>query len=150
MAILFVVGNANAIVGNIAPSLSFVPELPSLLATLTSQNVQSVCDYFAQAPPPITNLEELMMQNIKMRECGQVLADWRISRFIDDPSPCESTRISSRVVYRLTGSATGEEAIALLKVNKDEKATTVTNDAATVAVVAKKDDVFLMKAQDIS
>ena len=79
-----------------------------------------------------------------MRECGQVLAEWRISRVIDEHAPRESTRISSKDTYGLAGSATGEEAIALLKANKDEKAATI------VDVTAKKDDVDAKKARDTS
>ena len=71
-----------------------------------------------------------------------MLAEWRISRVIDEHAPRESTRISSRDIYGMLGSATGEEAIALLKANNDGKA------IAVATANAKKDDAAAKKAQD--
>jgi hypothetical protein len=60
-----VVGNADAIVGNIAPPSSVSLEQPSFVATLMHESVRSAYDdFFAKVPSPRTGVEELMMQNM--------------------------------------------------------------------------------------
>ncbi len=53
-------------------------------------------------------------------------------------------RISSKEIFGMAGSATGDEAIAVLKANREGKAST------TAFIAAKKDDAAAKKPQDTS
>jgi hypothetical protein len=108
------------------------------------QNVQKAYDYFDDAPAPSTDMQELLQQNMKLRECGQLLVEWRKQSEVedDDHAPRESSRITSRDIFGLPYSATGDEAIALLKSNRELK------EGKAAASAAKKNEAQAKKAQD--
>jgi hypothetical protein len=91
------------------------------------------------------NIETIMIQNLRLLDVAKVIGEW-ISTIIveEDVETSMAKRITSRDIFGLVGSATGEEALAILKAKNDKK------EAAVVAAAAKKDETKEKRAKDIT
>ncbi len=82
--------------GNVIDPSIFVHAPPSFVPlNAMPQNVQIACDYFDDAPAPSTDMQEtILQQNMKLKDCGQLLVKWRKQAEVqdDDPAP-RSTRV---------------------------------------------------------
>jgi hypothetical protein len=88
--------------------------------------IREAFDYFEKEDAPNSNeqtKEELLSENMKMKELGHRIAEWRKAAPDEVPTQREreNTRITSRDIFGLPGSATGEEAMAILKAKEDER-----------------------------
>ena len=75
----------------------------------------------------------MIMQNLRLVEAARIVGEWRKASTVEEDNSNKNYKIYSRNIYGQVGSATGDEAMAMLKMNQDERV------AAAAAAAAKKD-----------
>ena len=83
------------------------------------------------------------MQNLRLNEYAKVIGEWmRAITTKEDNETNMSKRISSIAIFGHVGSATGDEALAMLKTKEKMK------EAAFAVAAAKKDQAKNKRAKD--
>ncbi len=122
------------------------PPPPPLRISPFPVAVSEALDYMQSVVPAasgILDMQALMMQNIRLVEAARVIGEsLKASNAEEDNSNNMNNRITSRNIFGLVGSATGEQALAMLKSKEDERV------AAAAAAAAKKDQAKEKKARD--
>jgi hypothetical protein len=88
-------------------------------------------------------MQAVLMQNFRLVEAAKVIGEWKKASTVEEENPNNmNNRITSRNIFGLVGSATGEQAMAMLKAKEDERV------AADAAAAAKKDQAKDKRARD--
>jgi hypothetical protein len=88
-------------------------------------------------------IEAIMMQNLKLHEDVKVIGEWmRTITTKEDNETNMAKRISSRNIFDKPGSATEDEALAMLKRKKDSREATNANAAAKKCQVKDKRAIY--------
>jgi len=76
-----------------------------------------------QVPAGTLTLENVVAEHIKLIEACQLHATWVSMEdvVVEDTTTTMDRRITSKYIHNLTGSATSEEALVILKANYDKK-----------------------------
>jgi hypothetical protein len=82
------------------------------------------------------------MQHIRLVEAAMAIGEWRKTSTVEEDNTNKNNRITSRNIWGLEGSATGDEALEMLKTKEDKRV------AAAAAVAAKKDQAKDKRAKD--
>ncbi len=89
----------------------------------------------------ILDMQAMLMQNFRLVEAAMVIGEWKKASTVEEENPNNmNNRITSRNIFGLMGSATEEQALAMLKAKEDERV-----EAADAA--AKKDQAKEKKAK---
>jgi hypothetical protein len=98
-----------------------------------SDNVQEFVDFLGSSSALVENttMQDLLAQNLKLFICGRVVFGWRKAAVIEKPSR-DNTIITSKDIFKLTRSATREEAMNVIKAKEDA------SEAATAFATTKK------------
>ncbi len=88
------------------------------------ERVKEAFDYMAKFKTRLPSMvgmciEDMVAQQVRMAENAEIITEWRLATVAEPPEPREHSRISSKNIHGLPGSATGEEALAMLKVDED-------------------------------
>ena len=91
----------------------------------------------------ILDLHAVVMQNIRLVEAAKVIKEWKKATTMDeDNNNNMNNRITSRNMYGMVGSCSGDEAIARLQAKENDRV------AAVAAAAAKKDQAKDKRAKD--
>ena len=117
--------------------------LPTRCITM-SEKEREAFKYATEVMPPSgpLSLDNVLPEYLKAIEFMRIIGEWHRVVTADEPAPREGSRITSRNIFGLPGSATGEEAMRRLKEKEDEKT------AAAAAAAAKKVEKDNKKAKD--
>jgi hypothetical protein len=143
-------GSSSSLVGNesgVGPHVAGMAHQATrvlLREPAMPSEVKEAFDVFVPTSPTetIPSYEDIMKENKRLREAGKLIVEWRKANVIEQAAPRDSNRISSRNIYGLPGSATGDEGLAKLKAKEDVKA------AAALATASKKEQAKQKKAQE--
>jgi hypothetical protein len=93
----------------------------------------------------ILDMQAMLMQNFRLVEAAKVIGEWKKSSTVEEENQNNmNNRITSRNIFGLVGSATGEQAMAMIKAKEDERV------AGAAAAAAKKDQAKDKRARDTS
>ena len=109
--------------------------------------VTEALDYMQSIAPAasgILDMQALVIQNLRLVEAARVIGEWRKASTVEDDTSNKNNRITSRNIHGQVGSASGDEAFAMLKKIQDERV------AAAAAAAAKKDEAKTKKTKDIT
>jgi hypothetical protein len=110
--------------------------------------VLEALDYMSSIAPAasgILDLQAVVMQNIRLVEASKVIKEWKKATTVEEDNTDNiNGRISSRNIFGMAGSATGPEALALLRAKED-----IRLEAAAAAAV-KKNQAKDKRAKDTS
>ena len=71
-----------------------------------------------------------MMQNVRLVEASMIIGEWKKTSTVEEDNTNKHTKINGKNIFGQVGSATGEQALAMLKAKEDEKVATTTTSAA--------------------
>jgi hypothetical protein len=111
--------------------------------SMPSKSKEAFIVFVPSTPTETTpSYEDIMNKNTRLREARKLIVEWRKANVIEQTTPREYNRISSKVVFGLPGSATEDQGLAKLKAKEDVKA------AAELATISKKEQAKQKKAQE--
>jgi hypothetical protein len=90
----------------------------------------------------ILDIEAVLMQNLRLVENARAIGEWRKASTVEEDTSNNNKRFYSRNIFGEMGNATGDQALAMLKKNQDDKV------ATTAAAAAKKDQAKIKKTKD--
>ena len=97
----------------------------------------------AKMPSGSLSMEEILSDHMRLVEACQIYATWDDMPMVaEDATTAMDRRITSRNIFGKPGSATGEEAMAMLKAREEEK------KAVAAMSAAKKEEQKRKKARD--
>ncbi len=108
--------NATAVgTSGVGPIVPFAGMRPPSTTSFMPELIREAFDYFEKKDAYNSSeqtKEELLSENMKMKELGHRIAEWRQATpdEVLAQRERENTRITSRNILELPGSATGEEA----------------------------------------
>ena len=113
-----------------APAPLSLPPIPNA--------VLEIRDYMLSCTPASTgilDMQDVVTQNLRLVEAARMFGEWMMTINVEEENETRSMakRISSRHIFGHVGSATGDEALALLKTKDDKK------QAADAAAAEKRD-----------
>ncbi len=71
----------------------------------------------APAASGILDMQAMLMQNLKLVEAARVIGMWRKVCTVEEDTSNKNNKIYSKNIYEQVDSATGDEALAMLKKN---------------------------------
>ena len=107
--------------------------------------VSEALDYMQSIAPAasgILDMQAVVMENLRLVEAARVIWEWRKVSTVEEDNSNKNNRIYSRNIYGHVGSATGDEALAMLKKNQDERV------EAAAAADAKREQSKIKKTAD--
>jgi hypothetical protein len=108
--------------------------------------VLEALDYMSSIAPAasgILDLQAVVMQNIRLVEAAKVIKEWKKAITVEEDNTDNiNGRISSRNIFGMAGSATGPEALALLRSKENLRL------EAAAAAAAKKNQAKDKRARD--
>ena len=123
-----------------------MPPPPPLRIPRILEAVLKARDYLQSCAPAasgILDMETIIVQNLRLVEAAKVIGEWmRLVTVEEDNETNMNKRISSRNIFDKSGSATRDEALAILKEKEDKR------EAAAAAASAKKDQAKDKRARD--
>ena len=112
-----------------APAPLSLPPIPN--AVLEARDYMVSC---TPATTGIMDMQEVVAQNIRLVEAARALGVWlKTINVQEDETRVMAKRITAKDIFGQVGSATGDEALALLKAKEDKK------QAADAAAAEKRD-----------
>ena len=91
------------------PPLRITPFLVAVLKAL--DYMQSI----SPAASGILDIQAVIMQNFRRVEAARVVGEWRKASIVEEDTSNKNNRITSKNIFGHVGSATGDEALAMLK-----------------------------------
>ena len=88
------------------------------------------------------DIDVVLMQNLRLVENARVIGEWRKASTVEEDTSNKNNKIYSIYIFGEVGSATGDQALAMLKKNQDDKV------AAAATAAAKKDQAKIKKTKD--
>ena len=118
------VSNSGRDADNTSMYASTMPPLPLRIQRFPEAVIIAI-DYLQSCPPAasgILDMEAIMMQNLRLYEVAKAIGVWMGTITIEEDNETNmAKRISSRHVFDKAGSATRDEALAMLKAEEERK-----------------------------